>query len=79
MGTRVTYTDAIDPASIPVVKGRLRCRFASRGCSSPAVSIWELSDGCSCFEHDRVQALCGQHAITCDPLGDARLIANVEG
>lgn len=49
----------------------LQCRF----CGQPACVIVALSDGCTCYPDDRVQALCCQHAERSTPLGAAYVIA----
>lgn len=46
----------------------LRCRY---GCAAPVVGVFHMPDGCACWP-ERVQALCGQHAIKVEPLGAMR-------
>lgn len=43
----------------------LGCRF----CSSPAVAIFTMTEGCLCYPDDRQQALCMQHILRATPLG----------
>jgi|SRR5262245_15872168 len=48
----------------------MKCRF---GCKAPVVGIYWMERGCACHA-DQVQALCGQHAVSAEPLGEMRLI-----
>jgi hypothetical protein len=46
---------------IPAVIVGIPCRFAERGCKSPAIGLYYIPLGCLCWP-DPVQALCAQHA-----------------
>jgi hypothetical protein len=43
-----------------------KCRM----CGDEAVAVFHFSRGCVCFPHDQEQALCLQHIIKAEPLGD---------
>lgn len=49
------------------------CRF----CGSPAVAVFSVPDGCSCYPDDREQALCMQHVVKRNPLGEMILIEDL--
>lgn len=52
------------------------CRFAEKGCRSPAAEVIYVPNGCLCWP-DPVQALCEQHLETVESDGPARLIYNL--
>jgi hypothetical protein len=51
------------------------CRF----CSQPALALFNLPKGCACYPGDRQQALCAQHVITAEPLGEMTLAEILDG
>lgn len=54
---------------VPGSIGHLTCRF----CDDPAVAIFYLPQGCICHPEDRQQALCMQHVVKSNPIGDMAL------
>jgi hypothetical protein len=52
------------------------CRFAEKGCRSPAASILYVPQGCHCWP-DPVQALCHQHIETCESSGPITTIIDL--
>jgi hypothetical protein len=51
--------------------------FQCRICGDPAVAIYRLERGCVCYPDDREQALCPQHAVRSEPLGDMEMIQEI--
>lgn len=48
----------------------IKCRF---GCSHRVVGLYWMPKGCVCWP-DQVQALCAQHAVSAEPIGDMTLM-----
>jgi hypothetical protein len=51
----------------------VRCRI----CGDPPVAVYRLERGCVCYPDDREQALCPQHAVRSEPLGDMDMIKDL--
>jgi hypothetical protein len=49
----------------------MKCRF---DCNSPAVAVYILDRGCTCFPDDKIQALCAQHEYDATPINDMMLV-----
>lgn len=47
------------------------CRF---GCGDPVYGIFMMDRGCICYPNDRIQALCLQHAMKSEPIGEMEMI-----
>lgn len=45
------------------------CRF----CKATPVALFSLPQGCFCFPDDREQALCPQHVVNAEPIGEMTL------
>lgn len=58
------------------LRADLPCRFAERGCASPAVEVVHAPAGCICWT-DPVQALCEQHLLTMESAGPVTLILDL--
>lgn len=49
------------------------CRF----CWKPAVAVFSMPRGCTCYPDDREQALCMQHVVRANPTGEMILTSDL--